>query len=121
MNYIEKIQLNAVNDEIMEYGESLTVPHQAFTPRDILKQFVMNDVQVMTHHPTDNISVNDLNEQMDDLDFETIQQHIVDFEDEFEAREASRDALSYKRVRNVKKKSVKESEEKPKEEEQLES
>lgn len=59
---------------------SVTIPHQSFTPRQILEQFVINDLQVMSHESSDYISVPD-----GDCDIDAVDNSIMDFEDEFQA------------------------------------
>lgn len=59
---------------------SVTIPHQSFTPRQILEQFVINDLQVMSHDSSDYISVPD-----GDCDIDSVDNAIMDFEDEFQA------------------------------------
>lgn len=82
MNYIEKIRKSFVPYAALD-APSETVPHQSYTPREILKQFVLNDVQVMRLKATDELYTFD-------EDAVAAQNSVIDFEDEFQARDYMR-------------------------------
>lgn len=70
--YLDKINKSCKDNLVsLPCSPSLAIPHQSFTPREILAQFVRNDVQVQRFEPTD---------QVDSMD-------AMSFEDEFEARQ----------------------------------
>lgn len=83
MNYIEKI-LDAERSRRVKLPSppSMAIPHQAFSPREILAQFVRNDVQVLSHEPDDSVCV------PDGYDGQEFVDSVQFFEDEFQARDA---------------------------------
>lgn len=106
MSYLDKIN-SKLHHLPCGFGVSVAVPHQAVTPRQILDQYVMNDIQVQARVPSDNITVEAVDEDgrvlMDDKDLAEVADHLVTFEDDFEALEAVRDNNAFRRPRKKKK------------------
>ena len=64
-------------DLIIDAGELITQPSQAFTPRQIIEQFARNEVVPTLYEPTDALS--DDNVPDDDMD------QMIEFEDKIDA------------------------------------
>jgi len=64
-------------DLIIDPGELITQPNQAFTPRQILEQFARNEVVPSIYEPTD--ALDDDNVPDDDME------NMIEFEDKIDA------------------------------------